>query len=76
MESIKEIANEYRSKNGDGTLTNKELLWFMLSKFENFEAEHKTMWSCITITKTRQKMTMWFVAIAVPVTGIIIGLIR
>ena len=76
MESIKQIANDYRSKNGDGTLTNKELLWFMISKFEKFEKENKKMSVRIARTETRQKMTMWFVAIAVPVTGIIIGLIK
>lgn len=75
MNDIKEIAKEYQSRNGDGTLTTKELLWFVISKCNDFEEEHKKMWSCITITKTRQKMTMWLVPIAVGVTGIIINLV-
>ena len=73
---IKEIANEYRSKNGDGNLTTKELLWFVIKKFDDVEATNTNTLQRVTKTETRQKMTMWFIVVAIPATGIIIGLIK
>lgn len=65
---IKKEAEEYRKLNGNENLTNKELLWYMIGKFDNFEKR-------ITRTESNQKMMLWFVPVAIGVTGIIISLV-
>ena len=47
MKNIKKIAKEYEEKNGNTNITNKELLWFMISKFDKLE---------IRVTKTETKL--------------------
>ena len=68
MDNIKEVANDYRSKNGDGTLTNKELLWFVIKKFDDLEIR-------VTRTESKQNMMLWFIPVAIAATGIIISLV-
>ena len=73
--NIKEIVNEYRSKNGDGNLTNKELLWFMLKKFDDLEVIHSEIHQRVAKIESKIKMLMWFVPIAIGATAVIISLV-
>lgn len=67
--SIKKEVEEYRKLNGNEQLTNKELLWYMISKFDVIERR-------ITRTESNQKMMLWFVPVAIGITGIVVGLIQ
>ena len=66
--NIKQIAKEYKDKNGNDRITNKDLLWFVISKFDTLENR-------ITKTETRQKMIMWFAPVIIGVTAILVGVI-
>jgi len=68
MKNIKKVAKEYREKNGNEKITNKELLWFVVAKFDALENR-------ITKTETRQKMIMWFAPVIIGVTAILVGVI-
>jgi len=68
MKNIKEIAKEYKEKNGNEKITNKELLWFVVAKFDTLENR-------ITKTETKVKMMMWFVPVTITGAAIIIGVI-
>ena len=68
MKDIKKVAKEYREKNGNEKITNKELLWFVVAKFDTLENR-------ITKTETRQKMIMWFAPVIIGVTAILVGVI-
>ena len=68
MKNIRKVAKEYREKNGNEKITNKELLWFVISKFDALENR-------ITKTETRQKMIMWFAPVIIGVTAILVGVI-
>ena len=65
MKDIKKVAKEYREKNGNEKITNKELLWFVISKFDNLENR-------VSKTETRQKMIMWLVPVMIAGAAIII----
>lgn len=65
---IRKIAKEYKAKNGNDRITNKELLWFMISKFDELESR-------VTKTETRQNLSMWFIPVAITVTAIVVSLI-
>lgn len=65
---IKQIAKEYRDKNGNDRITNKDLLWFMISKFEKLEGR-------VTKTETRQKIFIGLLPAIIAVSAIIISLI-
>ncbi len=68
MKDIRKVAKEYREKNGNEKITNKELLWFVVAKFDALENR-------ITKTETRQKMIMWFAPVIIGVTAILVGVI-
>ena len=68
MKNIRKVAKEYREKNGNEKITNKELLWFVVAKFDALENR-------ITKTETRQKMIMWFAPVIIGVTAILVGAI-
>ncbi len=68
MKDIRKVAKEYREKNGNEKITNKELLWFVVAKFDTLENR-------ITKTETRQKMIMWFAPVIIGVTAILVGVI-
>ena len=68
MKNIKKVAKEYREKNGNEKITNKELLWFVVAKFDTLENR-------ITKTETRQKMIMWFAPVIIGVTAVLVGVI-
>ena len=68
MKNIRKVAKEYREKNGNEKITNKELLWFVVAKFDALENR-------ITKTETRQKMIMWFAPVIIGVTAILVGVI-
>lgn len=68
MKDIKKIAREYRDKNGNEKITNKELLWFMIGEFDELKTR-------VTKTETRQKMFIVSLPLIVGVTAIIVGLI-
>ena len=68
MKDIKKVAAEYRNKNGNEHITNKELLWFMISKFDKLEER-------VTKTETKQKMFLWAIPLMVGVTAIVAGLL-
>ena len=68
MKNIKKVAKEYREKNGNEKITNKELLWFVVAKFDILENR-------ITKTETRQKMIMWFAPVIIGVTAVLVGVI-
>jgi len=68
VSNIKEIAKVYKEKNGNEKITNKELLWFVVAKFDALENR-------ITKTETRQKMIMWFAPVIIGVTAILVGVI-
>ena len=68
MKDIRKVAKEYREKNGNDKITNKELLWFVVAKFDTLENR-------ITKTETRQKMIMWFAPVIIGVTAILVGVI-
>lgn len=68
MKNIKKIAEEYKSRNGNDKITNKELLWFVISKFDDLENR-------VTKTEERQKLFMWLTPISIGITAIIFGMI-
>ena len=68
MRDIRKIAKEYKARNGNEKISNKELLWFMISKFDELENR-------VTKTETRQNLSMWFIPVAITVTAIVISLI-
>jgi len=68
MKDIKRIAKEYKEKNGNEKITNKELLWYMIGEFDELKTR-------VTKTETRQKMFILLLPIAIGVTAIIMRLI-
>lgn len=68
MKDIKKIAEEYRNKNGNDKITTKELLWFMISKFDGLEER-------VTKTETRQNLFMWAIPVSIGITTIIFRII-
>ena len=68
MKDIKKIAEEYKNRNGNDKITNKELLWFVISKFDDLENR-------VTKTEERQKLFMWLTPISIGITAIIFGMI-
>ena len=65
MKNIKEIAKEYKAKNGNEKITNKELLWYMIGEFDGLKTR-------VTKTETRQKIFMMLIPVIVGVVAIII----
>lgn len=37
IKNIKKIADDYRSKNGNDRISNKDLLWYTIARFDEFE---------------------------------------
>ena len=68
MKDIKKIAKEYRDKNGNEKITNKELLWYMIGEFDELKIR-------VTKTETKQKMFIVAFPFIVGITAIIVGLI-
>lgn len=68
MKDIKKIAEEYRNKNGNDKITNKELLWFMISKFDDLEKR-------VTKTEVRQNLFMWAIPVFIGIATIIFRII-
>ena len=64
MKNIKKIAKEYKAKNGNEKITNKELLWYMISEFDKVKVR-------VTKTEATQKILMWLFPICIVVIGII-----
>ena len=62
---IKAIAKEYKAKNGNEKITNKELLWYMIGEFDGLKTR-------VTKTETRQKIFMMLIPVIVGVVAIII----
>jgi len=75
MKNIKEIAKEYKEKNGNEKITNKELLFYILARFDEYEKVNATQDIKISILSTRQKMIMWFAPVIIGVTAILVGVI-
>ena len=65
MKDIKAIAKEYKAKNGNVKITNKELLWYMIGEFDGLKTR-------VTKTETRQKIFMMLIPVIVGVVAIII----
>jgi len=68
MKDIKKIAKEYRDKNSNEKITNKELLWYMIGEFDDLKDR-------VTKTETRQKMFVVAFPVIVGITAIVVGLI-
>lgn len=68
MRNIKKIAKEYKDKNGNERITNKELLWFMIGEFDDLKTR-------VTKTETRQRMFIVLLPVIVGVTAVVVGLI-
>lgn len=68
MRDIKKIAKKYRDRNGNEKITNKELLWFVISKFDDLEER-------VSKTETRQNMMLWFIPVVITLTAIIVSLV-
>ena len=68
MRDIKKIAKEYKNKNGNEKITNKELLWYMIGEFDELKDR-------VTKTETRQKMFMIAFPVIVGIVAIVVGLI-
>ena len=68
MRNIKQVAKEYRDKNGNEKITNKELLWYMIGEFDELKDR-------VTKTETRQKMFMIAFPAIVGIVAIVVGLI-
>ena len=65
---IKQIAKECKDRNGNEKITNKELLWFMISEFDTLKIR-------VTKTETRQKMFIVLFPAIIAIGAIIVGLI-
>ena len=63
MKDIKKVAKEYREKNGNEKITNKELLFYILARFDKYEKVNATQDIKISILSTRQKIFMWVLPI-------------
>lgn len=63
MKDIKKIAKEYKDKNGNEKISNKELLWFMIGEFDDLKTR-------VTKTETKQKIFMWLVPIIVGIVAV------
>ena len=68
MRNIKKIAKEYKNKNGNEKITNKELLWYMIGEFDELKGR-------VTKTETRQKMFIVAFPLIVGIVAIVVGLI-
>ena len=75
MKDIKKVAKEYREKNGNEKITNKELLFYILARFDKYEKVNAAQDIKISILSTRQKMIMWFAPVIIGVTAILVGVI-
>ena len=65
---IKKVARKYREQNGNEKITNKELLWFMIAKFDELENRQSK-------TEMKVKMLMWGIPIGISITAIVVGLV-
>jgi len=61
---IKKIAKKYMEQNGNEKISNKELLFYVISKFDTLENR-------VTKTETKQRMFMWAIPILIGVTAIV-----
>lgn len=72
---IKEKANEYRTKNGDSSLTTKELLWFVISRFDELEEKSNKISRRVTACETVHKMILWFVPLCVAAASVVTAIL-
>ena len=75
MKNIKKVAKEYKEKNGNSRISNKDLLFYILSRLDDIEKTNAKQDTWISSVEARQKMFMVFLPVAVGVTAIIIGLV-
>ena len=68
MSDIRKIAKEYRDKNGNEKISNKELLFYVIAKFDKLEER-------VTKTETKQKLFMWAIPLMLGITAIVAGLL-
>ena len=73
MKDIKKVAKEYREKNGNEKITNKELLFYILARFDKYEKVNAAQDIKISVLSTRQKIMMWLVPVMIAGAAIIIG---
>lgn len=62
---IKKIAEKCKQENGNDKITNKELLWYMISEFDDLKTR-------VTRTETKQKMIIIFIPIIVTIIAVLI----
>ena len=68
MSNIRKIAKEYRDKNGNEKISNKELLFYVIAKFDKLEER-------ITKTETKQKIFMWAIPVCMGAVAFMMSVI-
>jgi len=71
MKDIKKIAKGYKEKNGNDKISNKDLLFYILSRLDDIEHGDSEQDKKITKIETRQNLSMWFIGISLGVIGLV-----
>jgi len=71
MKDIKKIAKGYKEKNGNDKISNKDLLFYILSRLDDIEHGDSEQDRKITKIETRQNLSMWFIGISLAVIGLV-----
>ena len=72
MKNIKKIVKEYKAENGNEKISNKDLLFYILSRLDDIEHGDSEQDKEITKIKTRQNLSMWFLGFALGIVGIVL----
>lgn len=75
MRNIKQVAKEYRDKNGNKSVTNKDLLFYILSRLDSIEKINAKQDTWISSIEAKQKMFMIAFPAIVGIVAIVVGLI-
>ena len=72
MEDIKEIAEKYKNENGNKTITNKDLLFYIISRLDGIEKRCNESDKEVATLKSQLKILWLFVPV---IAGVILKFI-
>ena len=72
MTNIRKIAKGYKEKNGNEKISNKDLLFYILSRLDDIEHGDSEQDKEIVKIKTRQNLSMWFLGFALGIVGVVV----
>ena len=70
MKNIKQVAKKYRDKNGNEKITNKDLLFYILSRLDDIGKINTAQSIQISTLRAKQKLLLWIIPILLTIVFI------